>query len=356
MAPLVIGVCTSRQPLKVPEQPPIARMRCPAPPAGHLACRGPIRPSPPRTKESRRRLAGANAGGRLRSLRALRGTSRDRSRPPARNKRSDPTETQSRRSHRRRDAFRRPTSPQRLNATLRVRHGTALGSPFAKCLAHCAPLPKEVIGLGEPRGRGRCRDQVPQVADDLVDRPRRVGMAERFASPIFGPLPQAPRVAGAALRRGASPRTSAATSRARRAASRSPSLAATIDPFMTICHLWARPPASATPASVASSSTNARILARWLALARRSSCFGSAISSSTLMNEQPSKSSRWNHSSKTSKIASRRSPDRRLAARLRAEASPGSSAARGARGTRARARPWSRSAGTGSSSRPRTGR
>jgi hypothetical protein len=28
---------TSRQPLKVPEQSPIARMRCPAPPAGHLA-------------------------------------------------------------------------------------------------------------------------------------------------------------------------------------------------------------------------------------------------------------------------------------------------------------------------------
>jgi hypothetical protein len=32
------GVPRARQPLKVPEQPPIARMRCPAPPAGHLAC------------------------------------------------------------------------------------------------------------------------------------------------------------------------------------------------------------------------------------------------------------------------------------------------------------------------------
>ena len=52
---------------------------------------------------------------------------------------------------------------------------------------------------------------------------------------------------------------------------------------------------------------SARMRASWSALARCTGLPGSAVSSSTLMNEQPSKSSRRNHSSKTSKIASSRS-------------------------------------------------
>ena len=47
--------------------------------------------------------------------------------------------------------------------------------------------------------------------------------------------------------------------------------------------------------------------ARWAALAACTGLPGSGVSSRTLMNEQPSKSSRRNQSSKTSKIASRRS-------------------------------------------------
>ena len=47
-----------------------------------------------------------------------------------------------------------------------------------------------------------------------------------------------------------------------------------------------------------------RMFSRCSALARPIGVVAAAISSSTLMNEQPSKSSRWNHSSKTSKIAS----------------------------------------------------
>ena len=49
-----------------------------------------------------------------------------------------------------------------------------------------------------------------------------------------------------------------------------------------------------------------RISESWRTLSRRTGLPGSSSSSMTLMKEQPSKSSRANHSPKTSKIASSR--------------------------------------------------
>src|SRR5262249_10133319 len=60
----------------------------------------------------------------------------------------------------------------------------------------------------------------------------------------------------------ASRSTGAAPSSARRAASRAPSPAATMEPFMRMCTLRATAWGSAAPASVATSRTIARILAR----------------------------------------------------------------------------------------------
>ena len=75
---------------------------------------------------------------------------------------------------------------------------------------------------------------------------------------------------------------------------------------------------------------------------------GFGYSSSTLMNEQPSKSGRRNHSSNTSKMAAAAvGPDPGAAARIsRPAASPSSTAPRVARGTPARGPVWRRSDGT----------
>ena len=56
---------------------------------------------------------------------------------------------------------------------------------------------------------------------------------------------------------------------------------------------------SSTPAAAACSATNRRMFARWAIVATRSALSGSGVSSRTLMNVQPSKSERPNHSSKT---------------------------------------------------------
>ena len=86
----------------------------------------------------------------------------------------------------------------------------------------------------------------------------------------------------------------------------SPSAAATIEPFIRMCHWRANASGSATPASAASPARNSRITLRCWTLATRPGSSRSVSSSITLMNEQPSKSGRANHSPKTSKIASSR--------------------------------------------------
>ena len=95
-------------------------------------------------------------------------------------------------------------------------------------------------------------------------------------------------------------------------------------------------------------------------VAWRMRCSRSSNSSSTLMNEQPSKSSTTNHSPKTSKIASMRSAGGGAAAlRLRAQPLVGPALLALLQEGRARGRPWRGSAGTGSSwprrTRPRSG-
>ena len=95
---------------------------------------------------------------------------------------------------------------------------------------------------------------------------------------------------------------------ARSAASRSPSPAATIEPFIRMCHWRANGSGSAIPASRRQLGRRTPGCApgtrppRGAADGRSSGC-----SSITLMNEQPSKPGLRNHSSNTSKIASSRS-------------------------------------------------
>nr|AAK01344.1 transcriptional regulator [Hyphomicrobium chloromethanicum] len=114
------------------------------------------------------------------------------------------------------------------------------------------------------------------------------------------------RPARVARDRGQLAKTISAVALASSAASRCPSCRATIDPFMRTCHERANRSTSIRPASRASFSIMARMCARCCADALRmfSVC---RHSKSELMNEQPSKSSRRNHSSNKSKMKSKRS-------------------------------------------------
>ena len=76
---------------------------------------------------------------------------------------------------------------------------------------------------------------------------------------------------------------------ARRAASTSPSPAATIEPFMRMCHWRAKGSGSGTPASRARSARKDRMLASCSRLAWWIGCFRSSISSRALTKRQPSK-------------------------------------------------------------------
>src|SRR6266481_8331654 len=95
--------------------------------------------------------------------------------------------------------------------------------------------------------------------------------------------------------------------RAARLASRAafllPSPAETIEPFISICQACANFSGSRRCASSAKPRIMARILARWIAAARRTG-LSLSDSSNTLMNEHPSKVFFRNQPSNTSKIAS----------------------------------------------------
>ena len=114
------------------------------------------------------------------------------------------------------------------------------------------------------------------------------------------------------------------------AACTSPSAAATIEPFMRMCHWRANASGSATPASRRQPGQELADVRSGAGRSPRApGPRGRSSSSITLMNEQPSKSARANHSPKTSKIASSRAARRRPpGARPRPAASRASSAPR----------------------------
>ena len=73
---------------------------------------------------------------------------------------------------------------------------------------------------------------------------------------------------------------------------------------MRMCHCAANRCGLATPAAAARSATKSRMFARCMTQAWRTGSSRLSNSSSDVMNAQPSKSSRSNHSPKSSKIAS----------------------------------------------------
>src|ERR1700750_599506 len=79
-----------------------------------------------------------------------------------------------------------------------------------------------------------------------------------------------------------------------RAASRFPSPAEMIDPFINMCQAWANFSGSLRLASSAKPCTIARIFARWTLAALRTG-LSTFDSNKTLMNEHPSNDLLWNH-------------------------------------------------------------
>ena len=237
--------------------------------------------------------------------------------------------------------------------------------PSGSCdrTGHATSSPARGTANARPSGTTRCDELIHHrmsVGKSNRDAPWRqpppipVGKASTASSTCCARLGSGGyRVRGAAF----CSRRRAPISLARRAAWWSPSPAATIEPFIRMCHWRAKPSGSAMPAAAARLATKSRMLGEVVAAGAVERMGGFAD-----LEQDVDERAAFEVVAPEPRVEGVEDREQSLAWVVGAlldfmlKPAPWSSAAPGARGRRARARPWTGSAGRGSCGRRPTAR